>query len=74
MLVRNHDGIVQKYEPGGQVSVLLLPIFGFLPFDDERVKSTMDVIQHILIPPRVIPTGSVPIARQCRNWPPQLPG
>ena len=44
MLVRNHDGIVQKYEPGGQVSVLLLPIFGFLPFDDERVKSTMDVI------------------------------
>lgn len=26
-------------------SVLLLPIFGFLPFDDERVKSTMDVIQ-----------------------------
>ncbi len=26
-------------------SVLLLPIFGFLPFDDERVTSTMDVIQ-----------------------------
>ena len=26
-------------------SVLLLPIFGFLPFDDERVMSTMDVIQ-----------------------------
>jgi len=29
-------------------SVLLLPIFGFLPFDDERVKSTMDVIQKRL--------------------------
>ena len=29
-------------------SVLLLPIFGFLPFDDERVKSTMDVIQKKL--------------------------
>jgi GH15 family glucan-1,4-alpha-glucosidase len=28
--------------------VLLLPIFGFLPFDDERVKSTMDVIQKRL--------------------------
>ena len=26
-------------------SALLLPIFGFLPFDDERVRSTMDVIQ-----------------------------
>jgi GH15 family glucan-1,4-alpha-glucosidase len=29
-------------------SVLLLPIFGFLPFNDERVKSTMDVIQRKL--------------------------
>ena len=29
-------------------SVLLLPIFGFLPFDDERVKSTMGVIQKKL--------------------------
>ena len=29
-------------------SVLLLPIFGFLPFNDERVKSTMDVIQKKL--------------------------
>jgi GH15 family glucan-1,4-alpha-glucosidase len=29
-------------------SVLLLPIFGFLPFHDERVKSTMDVIQSKL--------------------------
>jgi GH15 family glucan-1,4-alpha-glucosidase len=29
-------------------SVLLLPIFGFLPFDDERVKSTMNVIQKKL--------------------------
>jgi GH15 family glucan-1,4-alpha-glucosidase len=29
-------------------SVLLLPIFGFLPFDDERVKSTMDVVQNKL--------------------------
>jgi GH15 family glucan-1,4-alpha-glucosidase len=29
-------------------SVLLLPIFGFLPFDDERVESTMDVIQKKL--------------------------
>jgi GH15 family glucan-1,4-alpha-glucosidase len=29
-------------------SVLLLPMFGFLPFDDERVKSTMDVIQRRL--------------------------
>ena len=29
-------------------SVLLLPIFGFLPFNDERVKSTMEVIQKKL--------------------------
>lgn len=29
-------------------SVLLLPIFGFLPFNDERVRSTMDVIQERL--------------------------
>ena len=29
-------------------SVLLLPIFGFLPYDDERVKSTMNVIQKKL--------------------------
>ncbi|WP_158748816.1 glycoside hydrolase family 15 protein [Acidobacterium sp. S8] len=29
-------------------SVLLLPISGFLPFNDERVKSTMDVIQKKL--------------------------
>jgi GH15 family glucan-1,4-alpha-glucosidase len=29
-------------------SVLLLPVFGFLPFDDERVKSTMRVIQKKL--------------------------
>jgi GH15 family glucan-1,4-alpha-glucosidase len=29
-------------------SVLLLPIFGFLPFDDERVKNTMQVIQRKL--------------------------
>jgi GH15 family glucan-1,4-alpha-glucosidase len=29
-------------------SVLLLPIFGFLPFNDERIKSTMDVIQKKL--------------------------
>ena len=29
-------------------SVLLLPIFGFLPFDDERVKSTVNVIQERL--------------------------
>lgn len=29
-------------------SVLLLPIFGFLPFDDRRVKSTMNVIQKRL--------------------------
>ncbi len=29
-------------------SVLLLPIFGFLPFDDERVKSTLNVIQRKL--------------------------
>jgi GH15 family glucan-1,4-alpha-glucosidase len=29
-------------------SVLLLPIFGFLPFDDERAKSTMDVIRKKL--------------------------
>ena len=26
-------------------SVLLLPIFGFLPFNDDRVRGTMDVIQ-----------------------------
>ncbi|HEX4485136.1 MAG TPA: glycoside hydrolase family 15 protein [Terriglobales bacterium] len=29
-------------------SVLLLPIFGFLPFTDERIKSTIDVIQRKL--------------------------
>ncbi len=29
-------------------SVLLLPIFGFLPFNDERVRGTMDVIQKKL--------------------------
>jgi GH15 family glucan-1,4-alpha-glucosidase len=29
-------------------SVLLLPIFSFLPFDDERVKSTIEVIQKKL--------------------------
>jgi GH15 family glucan-1,4-alpha-glucosidase len=29
-------------------SVLLLPIFGFLPFEDERVKSTVEVIQKRL--------------------------
>ncbi len=29
-------------------SVLLLPIFGFLPFADERIKSTLDVIQQRL--------------------------
>ena len=29
-------------------SALLLPIFGLLPFDDERVRSTMDVIQRKL--------------------------
>jgi GH15 family glucan-1,4-alpha-glucosidase len=29
-------------------SVLLLPIFGFLPFKDERVRGTMDVIQKKL--------------------------
>jgi GH15 family glucan-1,4-alpha-glucosidase len=29
-------------------SVLLLPIFGFLPFSDERVRSTMDVLQKKL--------------------------
>jgi GH15 family glucan-1,4-alpha-glucosidase len=26
-------------------SVLLLPVFGFLPFDDERVRGTVEVIQ-----------------------------
>jgi len=29
-------------------SVLLLPVFGFLPFDDERVKRTIEVIQKKL--------------------------
>lgn len=29
-------------------SVLLLPIFGFLPYDDERVKSSLNVIQQRL--------------------------
>lgn len=29
-------------------SALLLPTFGFLPFDDERVKSTIDVMQKTL--------------------------
>jgi GH15 family glucan-1,4-alpha-glucosidase len=29
-------------------AVLLLPLFGFLPFDDERVRSTLDVIQQKL--------------------------
>ncbi|WP_050062017.1 glycoside hydrolase family 15 protein [Silvibacterium bohemicum] len=29
-------------------SVLLLPTFGFLPFNDDRVRSTMDVIQKKL--------------------------
>jgi GH15 family glucan-1,4-alpha-glucosidase len=30
-------------------SVLLLPVFGFLPFHDERVKSTLDTIQRKLV-------------------------
>ncbi len=30
-------------------SVLLLPVFGFLPFHDERVKSTLDAIQRKLV-------------------------
>ena len=29
-------------------SVLLLPIFGFLPFEDERIKSTLNAIQRRL--------------------------
>lgn len=29
-------------------SVLLLPIFGFLPYNDERIMSTMDIIQKKL--------------------------
>jgi GH15 family glucan-1,4-alpha-glucosidase len=29
-------------------AVLLLPLFGFLPFDDERVRSTLDVVQKKL--------------------------
>lgn len=46
---RQLKSFVQSY--GSDVldaAVLLLPIFGFLPFDDDRVTSTMQVIQKKL--------------------------
>jgi len=47
----NHKlrSFVQAYDSNVlDASALLLPIFGFLPFHDERVRSTMDVIQKKL--------------------------
>ena len=46
---RKLGSFMQAYDSNVlDASVLLLPIFGFLPFNDERVKSTMDVIQRKL--------------------------
>ena len=46
---RNLKCFTQSYESVElDASVLLLPLFGFLPFSDERVKSTLDVVQKRL--------------------------
>ena len=46
---RKLSSFVQSFDSNVlDASVLLLPIFGFLPFNDERVRSTMDVIQKRL--------------------------
>jgi len=48
-------------------SVLLLPIFGFLPFHDERVRSTIDVIQKKLSKDGFIYRFS-PHSQKDREW------
>ncbi len=46
---RKLGSFVQSFDSNAlDASVLLLPIFGFLPFNDGRVRSTMDVIQKKL--------------------------
>nr|WP_254062264.1 glycoside hydrolase family 15 protein [Acidobacterium sp. S8] len=46
---RELGSFVQSFDSAVlDASVLLLPIFGFLSFKDERVKSTMDVLQKKL--------------------------
>lgn len=46
---RKLGSFVQAYDSDVlDASALLIPVFGFLPFDDERVKSTIDVIQRKL--------------------------
>jgi GH15 family glucan-1,4-alpha-glucosidase len=46
---RKLGSFVQSFDSNVlDASVLLLPIFGFLPFKDERVKSTMNVIRKKL--------------------------
>jgi GH15 family glucan-1,4-alpha-glucosidase len=46
---RKMGSFVQAYDSGVlDASALLIPIYGFLPFDDERVRSTMNVIQKKL--------------------------
>jgi GH15 family glucan-1,4-alpha-glucosidase len=46
---RQLGSFVQSFDSNVlDASVLLLPIFGFLSFDDERVKSTIEVIQKRL--------------------------
>jgi GH15 family glucan-1,4-alpha-glucosidase len=46
---RDLGSFVQSFDSDKlDASVLLLPIFGFLPFKDERVKGTMELIQKKL--------------------------
>ena len=46
---RKLGSFVQSFDSNVlDASVLLLPIFGFLPFNDDRVRGTMDVIQKKL--------------------------
>jgi GH15 family glucan-1,4-alpha-glucosidase len=56
-------------------SVLLLPIFGFLPFDDERVKTTMDVIQKKPgLQTTVVARRAIHVAAPRRGFQPAEPG
>lgn len=46
---REVGSFVQAYDSDAlDASALLIPIVGFLPFEDERVRSTVDVIQKKL--------------------------
>lgn len=47
---RQLGSFVQSFDSSKlDASALLLPIFGFLPFDDDRIRSTINVVQRKLV-------------------------